>query len=65
VQPVALLAPSSSASCPTARGEGVREAHSPLHAHCTCAEPHSLTLNAIVCMEPLSWLLVPGRHQDV
>ena len=38
VQAVALLASSSSASCSTVRGEGVREAHSPLHTHCTFAE---------------------------
>ena len=65
VQPVALLAPSSSISCPTARGGCVREAHSPLHAHCTCAELPWLILNALVCMEPLSWLLVLAWPQKL
>jgi len=46
VQAVALLASSSSASCSTVRGEGVREAHSPLPTHCTFVELPWLTLHA-------------------
>src|SRR5436853_134577 len=64
VQPVARWFPPSE---PVAQPPGGSVPGNPLTSapHCMYAELPSLTLNTVVCMEALLWLLVPTWHQDV